>query len=162
MNIKKALDMACSKIAPASSIQMVPIAVEPGAVPNTCFGNVRDKISRDGGSQQLGWAFQHIPETGLLVAIHHAVWVSPAGDLLDITPHEAREAVILEQGQILFLPDESATLLNDGSLLSGLARPNKAFPLSRNKKLQTLARRFNRSEWDYWTNAKKTMAKTGM
>lgn len=162
MNIKETIDKACSIIAPASKLVTVPVAVEPGAVPNTCFGNVRDKINRDGGSQQLGWVFQNVPETGILVAIHHTVWVSVVGESFDITPHESREYVILGQGRLLFLPDDTATLLNDGTLVCGLARPNKAFPLTRNKRLKTLARRFNRSEWDYWTNAKRTMAKTGM
>ena len=61
-----------------------PWPLNRGAVLNHCFMNVRDKISRGGGTQQVGWLFQHVPETGLLVAVHHAVWVSPAGELVEM------------------------------------------------------------------------------
>lgn len=155
--VETAIDQACRSIASWSRLARVPMSVEAGAEAGFCFRNVREKVGRDGGRQQLGWLFQHVPGTGVLVAIHHAVWVSPSGASIDITPHGECEYVLVEQGGLLFLPDDTATLLTDRTSTCGLARPNRAFPLSKNKRLQRLARRFNRSEWEYWSSAKNAM-----
>jgi hypothetical protein len=158
MNIRETIDQVSRSLAPTSRLLVVCFSVDSNAASGVCFRNVRDKVRREGGRQQLGWAFQHVPGIELLVAIHHAVWVSPSGAFVEITPHDEYEWLIVEQDGLVFLPDDSATLLNDGTLTCGLARPNRAFPISKNKRLARLARRFNRSEWEYWHTAKQGMA----
>lgn len=64
--------------------QMVPIEVETYAIENNCFYNVFEKVSKDCGEIIYGWK---IRQSKLLVeAERHAVWKSPTGNLLDITP----------------------------------------------------------------------------
>ena len=68
-----------------------------------CFPNVKEKISRDGGAEVLGW---QIWKTDILVeAEFHAVWRSPEGRLKDITPKQP------EITKILFLADDEAEYL---------------------------------------------------
>jgi hypothetical protein len=59
---------------------------------------VRRKIDRDGGSIQHGWSIWERP--GIFIeGIFHAVWISPDGTLIDVTPEVDNEK------EILFLPD---------------------------------------------------------
>ena len=88
----------CDKIAPGTRPLRVLVRAEPDAQVNECFFNVRNKIARNGGDIQHGWAIWERP--GLFVeAEFHAVWVSPDKELLDVTPKVDGESAIL------FLPD---------------------------------------------------------
>lgn len=79
-------------------VEVVPIA---GATANDCFLNVQGKVAIDGGSMILGWAIWETP--GLFVeAEFHAVWRSPVGDLVDLTPK------VNLSSRILFLPQPGA------------------------------------------------------
>jgi len=65
-------------------LRTVRVQLEPGAKINNCYYNVPDKVKRDGGNSIYGWAIwcdQYICESEM-----HAVWESPAGELIDITP----------------------------------------------------------------------------
>ncbi len=63
-----------------------------------CFFNVPKKVTAEGGRIQYGWAIWERP--GLLIeGEFHAVWVSPEGEFIDITPKRDGET------EILFLPD---------------------------------------------------------
>ena len=65
-----------------------------------CFPNVGQMVREHGGQQINGraiWQWSNI----LVEAEAHAVWKSPEGKLVDITPHDNGEE------QILFLCDES-------------------------------------------------------
>lgn len=66
---------------------------------NECVPAVQQKISQDGGKEMLGWQIWIIPRVMIIEAEFHSVWVSPTGEMKDITPKE--------QGaeKILFLPD---------------------------------------------------------
>jgi len=65
---------------------IVKVRLEPGAKPLECFPNVIAKIEHDDGKIVYGWA---IWNTGYMIeAEFHAVWESPTGELLDITPRE--------------------------------------------------------------------------
>lgn len=76
------------------------VVPEPYAKVVECFPAVEEKIRRDGGAQQIGW---QIWKTDILVeGEFHAVWLSPDGQLLDITPKQ------LPIDRILFLPDPNA------------------------------------------------------
>lgn len=55
-----------------------------GATPGQCYTNVRNTVSRHGGEAVLCYVFSWWP--GLFIeALHHAIWKSPSGDLIDIT-----------------------------------------------------------------------------
>ena len=77
--------------------------------PNQCWRNVSRKVKRDGGKPATGWAIGFRGEITELCP--HVVWVSPQGNLLEITPHwilseDGKVAeVVLRNGQP-FLPDK--------------------------------------------------------
>lgn len=62
----------------------VEIRPEPGALENNCFGNVARKVELSGGSACYGWAI--LPQMHMLEAEKHAVWRTPDGAYIDITP----------------------------------------------------------------------------
>lgn len=64
-----------------------------------CFSVVAGHVSANGGQAVLGWNIVEL--TGIwLEAEFHAIWRSPDGELLDLTPRE------FPQSQYLFLPDD--------------------------------------------------------
>ncbi|WP_146198754.1 hypothetical protein [Pararcticibacter amylolyticus] len=63
------------------SIAVVP---EGGTTRNECFDNVAAKIFRDGGKMIVRWQLWQHPF--MLEAEYHAVWRSPDGSIVDITP----------------------------------------------------------------------------
>jgi hypothetical protein len=71
---------------------------EPGATVNGCFSNVRAKVARDGGRMLCGWQLWQWPRV-LVEAEFHAVWLSPQGRMVEITPKPHGER------SILFVPD---------------------------------------------------------
>ncbi|WP_237051002.1 SEC-C domain-containing protein [Lysobacter capsici] len=72
---------------------------DPEAFVNECFPNVEAKIVRAGGSMLCGWQLWEWPHV-LVEAEFHAVWLSPDGGMVDITPKPHGET------RILFVPDE--------------------------------------------------------
>lgn len=56
---------------------------------NECQNNVALKISKDGGNALAVWCIYQSPI--LLEAIYHHLWVSPDGEILDITPRSDKE-----------------------------------------------------------------------
>ena len=65
-----------------------------------CWRNVGDVVGSLGGSISCGWAIWEFPQ--LYICAHlHAVWASPEGLLLDVTPHPNGEEIIL------FAPDRT-------------------------------------------------------
>jgi uncharacterized protein YecA (UPF0149 family) len=98
-NTHRFVDMLCSRISPGARPARVPVEPDPLARINDCFLNVRQKLSRDGGSIQHGWCIWELP--GLFIeAEFHGVWVTPLERMVDITPKEETE--------ILFLVDHTA------------------------------------------------------
>jgi hypothetical protein len=80
----------------------VPVITEAGGREKNCHINVRNKISRDGGKMQLGWAvWQH--SDLFIEGEPHALYDSGDGSWIDCTPH------IFPDGSrcpaILFIPD---------------------------------------------------------
>ncbi|WP_426330135.1 hypothetical protein [Pedobacter sp. R-06] len=65
-------------------IIMVPVQPENDAQLNNCFQNVAKKVAESGGSVCYGWAV--LPQTHMLEAEKHAIWQSPEGEYIDITP----------------------------------------------------------------------------
>lgn len=85
-------------VTPGGHARYLRVQPEPGATVNGCFSNVHAKAARDGGRRLCGWQLWEWP--GVLVeAEFHAVWLSPAGEMVEITPKPHGESTIL------FVPD---------------------------------------------------------
>lgn len=67
--------------------------------PDHCHFNVWVQWERCGGEVQPGWIISEVPEAGFIEAQFHAVWRSPEGLLVDITPRSDSEPLVL------FVPD---------------------------------------------------------
>src|SRR5689334_2558330 len=52
---------------------------------NDCFMVVEKHVTEHGGTSQIGWKLFEWPSL-FLEAIFHAVWRSPSGVLIDVTP----------------------------------------------------------------------------
>lgn len=77
--------------------------VESDCLPSRCFDNVMSKVEKDGGRIQFGWkVFEQSNEA--VVVRFHAIWISPEGTLIDITPDP------LTTDKILFLADALPSL----------------------------------------------------
>ncbi len=86
------------KISNKNTPQKVPIRTEEYSTTDGCFFNVLDKISFDNGEIVYGWKLY---QTKILEeAERHAVWNSPMGELIDITPDKEN------QENILFLEED--------------------------------------------------------
>jgi hypothetical protein len=66
--------------------EYVEIKPEPFSQLQQCFGNVEQKVKKDGGSAHYGWAI-FISEI-MIEAERHAVWENDNGDLVDVTPRD--------------------------------------------------------------------------
>lgn len=90
--------------------EFVPVIIEPYAKMQQCFGNVEAKIKRDGGSSHYGWA---VWQSDIICeGERHAVWKSPEGNLVDITP---RDTAI---DKIFFISDNN--LIYKGQLIDNV------------------------------------------
>lgn len=77
---------------------VVPIRVESYSIKDNCFYNVIDKVNNDNGQIVYGWKLHKL--IFLEEAERHAVWKSPNGELVDVTPDE------VYNDRILFLEDD--------------------------------------------------------
>ena len=125
----------------STSVKPVPYLPDSSAIVNACYQNVEDKVARDGGSAQYGWHFSHkyapgISEVGYLVATHHAVWRSPKGQLIDVTPFHPTQSLrpLNLDGKVYFLIDDKA----EPARIEGypVPLPMKYFALNSGKKLK--------------------------
>lgn len=87
----------CRQVSQHNS-QYLPVKPINGARYRDCYNNVRRKIQADGGKILHGWCIWEEPRF-FIEAEHHAIWVSPRGEMVDITPQ------ITGETRILFLPD---------------------------------------------------------
>ncbi len=70
------------KIVPANKLSA--IDRQPIAPAGACYWNVDEVVRRSGGSLAYGWMITWLPDT-LITAMHHAVYVTPDGTMIDIT-----------------------------------------------------------------------------
>lgn len=66
--------------------------------PLHCWHNCAKYLELNGGSVVFGWALFYDAE--MYQAQHHAIWCSPEGSFVDITPDELSSVT-----EIMFLPD---------------------------------------------------------
>ncbi|RZJ18614.1 MAG: hypothetical protein EON91_04605 [Brevundimonas sp.] len=79
----------------------VPVAPSPWAKPLCCFHNVSNHLEASQGGIVFGWALWTWPGVNI-EAIHHAVWRSTDGALVDITPPP------LQVASVTFIEDQDA------------------------------------------------------
>lgn len=101
-NVTDAITTLCNAIHPTVEPYFVQCYPFPGTALNECFPNVNSVISTVGGEAITGWAIWQWANI-MVEAEAHAIWKSPDGQLVDITPHNNNE------NQILFLPDDTVT-----------------------------------------------------
>ncbi len=95
----------CRRLNPNSTSVIVDIKPEEGMKVNDWKANVDAKVKADGGETLEGWAIWY--QEGVIVEGEAvAIWKSPSGELVDITPRED------ENPQIMFL--EEAGIWKDG------------------------------------------------
>lgn len=88
----------CDSLVPNTVPILVSICPWEKALPQECFENVARYAGEHGGHRCLGWRIMRWANI-MVEAEAHAVWCSPTGELLDITP--------CEQSASLFLPDST-------------------------------------------------------
>jgi hypothetical protein len=143
-----------------SAVVLVESQPEADAVAQYCFRNVAERISRNGGSTQFGWYACIVRQNGKPVALimeHHAVWRTPSGELIDITPFSTLpdgaaegSGELLEEGRIVFVPDDTANLYTIPGFKYGGARPSALIaPLTRNKADRKMLREVIAMEYEY-------------
>lgn len=95
----------CRRLNPNSTSVIVDIKPVEGAKVNDWKANVDAKVKADGGVTLEGWAIWY--QEGVIVEGEAvAIWKSPTGELVDITPRDD------ENPQIMFL--EEAGIWKDG------------------------------------------------
>ncbi len=111
-----------NRIAPGEQPQYVKVLIESDAEIGECFASLERKIKRNGGRIQFGWAIWYLPGI-LMEAEFHAVWISPEGDLIDISPRP------IQFKEIMFLPDPS-------NVYQGKQIDNIRIPLNKDPKVK--------------------------
>lgn len=89
------------KINPSVSLIEVPILNTPLPLGN-CYWNSEYYSSNNGGAVKFGWLMLLWPGV-CIKAVHHAIWESPEGELIDVTTHP----VGVKAKHSLFLTDDS-------------------------------------------------------
>lgn len=150
---------ALQRLAPGSELVLLErYESEPGAKPSQCYANCTDKVTSGGGAVVYGWVFSGRWEHAYVIATAHAVWRSPSGDLIDITPRLPPPDPLPDNalpplketgsGHWLFLPDPNAR-----------ERPSRALPLFGDRRLVRACRRWTRQAYLERQNPEAFMAK---
>lgn len=100
------INTLCSRICNNSIPVFLPVQPTSESKPNDCFPNVDNYICKHGGTRILGWTIWQRANV-LIEAEAHAVWESPEGKRIDITPHSHGE------NEILFLVDQHMKYAGD-------------------------------------------------
>ena len=86
------------QLAPGQTPVYADVVPMEGESVNECFGLVNRCVAEKGGEALVGWSLWELP-TLFVEAEFHAIWRSPSGSLLDISPRSSPTA------RVLFLPD---------------------------------------------------------
>jgi SEC-C motif len=79
-------------------VQLIPVRPARWGQYSDCYANVEEQVRRRGGSIIYGWIIWLIPNV-MIEAEHHAVWCSPNGMLVCVSPHVRGERMVV------FAPD---------------------------------------------------------
>lgn len=96
--ITSAIRSLCRELVPDGEPRFVALRPLAGADILDCFPVVASQAEREGGSVCYRWRIWELPGV-FMEAEFHAVWCSPQGELLDVTPAQ------IEIDRILFVPD---------------------------------------------------------
>lgn len=110
----------------------VKIAPTAGSVLDWCYVNVESHVAKAGGRGVYGWKILEFP--GLfLQAIHHAVWISPANRMIDVTPdiRQWKQHVFSANHDMDFVGVPAATIAPLTMNISGLEEVDEALTISR-------------------------------
>ncbi|HTJ65471.1 MAG TPA: hypothetical protein VL899_16840 [Alphaproteobacteria bacterium] len=117
------------------------------AVVNRCFSNARQAAADHGGEALYGWSVRYVDSPcEFLVAFNHAVWRSPDGSVIDVTPFDRRHRPICVDGGVVFLSDPRATPLSGTG--TGRCLPSWFFPVFNNPASVALTADRTRQELD--------------
>ncbi|HDZ9207825.1 TPA: SEC-C domain-containing protein [Vibrio cholerae] len=87
----------CKEVVAGSNPYYVNVLPDSWAKPNECFHNVARKVEVEQGDIVYGWQVWIWP--GIFIeAEFHAIWQSPSGEFIDITPKQCNSS------NILFIP----------------------------------------------------------
>ena len=87
------IDFCKSELELDSTPLFVNVETSQDAIPLDCFANVKKTIELRGGGRQFGWiVWKH--EDHMIEAEFHAVWLSPDGMFVDVTPHDGQDRVV--------------------------------------------------------------------
>ncbi|TXX97358.1 SEC-C domain-containing protein [Vibrio mimicus] len=87
----------CNEVVAGSNPYYVNVLPDSWAKPNECFPNVARKVEAEQGKIVYGWQVWVWPDI-FIEAEFHAIWQSPAGEFIDITPKQCKSS------NILFIP----------------------------------------------------------
>lgn len=82
----KGLDLVSAAFAGAA-VEFVNREPANDAIFRNCYWNVQREVYRSGGDIVFGWFIVEIPGI-FFICWHHAIWRSPQGNLIDITPSD--------------------------------------------------------------------------
>jgi hypothetical protein len=109
-----ALDQLIQELVPGGQASDVRVVAPPESIPQECFLNVERQVRVHGGRVQYGWSLHEVPHV-LMEAEFHAVWESPGGELVCVSPNQ------LATPKILFLPDP--VRIYEGRNVENVRRP---------------------------------------
>jgi hypothetical protein len=98
ISVTSPIKRLCNRLVPMGHPLYVEVSSEEHAEVNDCFINVENKTKQCGGKVQYGWAIWYLPGI-LMEAEFYAVWLSPDGKYLDVSPHQ------IQLTKIMFVPD---------------------------------------------------------
>lgn len=104
------------QFAAGRKVELVEYKPEKWAEPNRCINNAQQKVGQSSGSVATGFIFCR-QCSDALTAVPHAIWQSPEGQLIDITPipEAAKQKGYYDvslDGKLLFVPCETIFVIN--------------------------------------------------
>ena len=144
---------AISKLISKDKLVLILHVPDPSATPTNCFSNVLSIQKIYGGEIKYGWIFfnRFSEEYGDYIFVtHHAVWLNPSNNLVDITPFhkEVKHQPRTVDGKVLFLIDENAQPIQKENFIIPLQ--NRFFAVKSSSKLYEYIQDLQNKEYQYY------------
>jgi hypothetical protein len=144
----------------AIALEITPVTNDPQAwaACNKCYDNVALMVEDNGGSAVYGWSFVKVSDSdksfrvdAAMYATHHAVWRSPDGELIDITPYrnpsgEAKGFNLIMHRSFV-VDNRGCENIDDDKWIGFVSR---AHCLSKNKKLIARMSALQQKQYEWW------------